>query len=73
LQNLKILADKNVIVWKSNKTNRDYVYEINRQDLQQLFKHITDVFEYAWYGHLAVDKQDFIELKENVAKFQSQL
>lgn len=73
LQNLKVLTDKNIIVWQSNKTNYAYLHEINESNLRQLFKHITDVFEYAWYGHLAVDKEDFDELKESIVKFQNRL
>lgn len=73
LQNLKLLTDKKIIAWQINKTNRDYLREINKPNLQQLFKRITDVFEYAWYGHFTVNREDFAELKENLSKFQSQL
>jgi len=41
--------------------------------LQQTFKHITDVFEYAWYGQLNVSEDDFFELKEDVLNFQKRL
>lgn len=73
LQNLKVMTDKNIIAWKSNKTNSDYLHEINSPNLQQLFKQITHVFEYAWYGHLAVNREDFAELKESIVKFQNEL
>jgi hypothetical protein len=73
LQNLKTLTDKSVIAWQPNKTNHDYFREINEPNLQQLFKHITDVFEYAWYGHLSVSNEDFDELRESIVKFQNQL
>jgi hypothetical protein len=72
LQNLKILTDKDIIAWQPNKTNRDYVYELI-PTLQQTFKHITDVFEYAWYGQLNVSEDDFFELKEDVLNFQKRL
>src|SRR4051794_10109769 len=72
LQNLKILADKNIIEWQPNKTNRDYLQELSHP-LQPSFKHITKVFEYAWYGHPSVAREDFAELKEDVSKFQKQL
>lgn len=72
LQNLKMLADKNHISWQRNKTNRDYLRELSPA-LQQTFNHITNVFEYAWYGHLTVSREDFAELKEDVSKFQNRL
>ncbi|HXL55631.1 MAG TPA: DUF4129 domain-containing protein [Chitinophagaceae bacterium] len=73
LQNLKILADKNFIVWQPNKTDTDYLREINKPGLQQLFKNITDIFEYVWYGNLVVVKEDFTEIKEDFSRFQNQL
>ena len=72
LQNLKMLTDKDLIEWQLNKTNKDYLRELI-PSLQQSFKHITDVFEYAWYGHFTVTKEDFATLKENVLEFQKQL
>jgi hypothetical protein len=72
LQNLKMLTDKNLIEWQLNKTNTDYLRELIPA-LQHSFKNITDVFEYAWYGHFTVTREDFATLKENVLKFQKQL
>jgi hypothetical protein len=72
LQNLKILTDKSLIAWQPNKTNRDYLRELIPV-LQQPFRRITDVFEYAWYGHLTVTQEDFTELKEDITRFQKQL
>jgi len=72
LQNLKMLTDKDLIEWQLNKTNKDYLRELI-PSLQQPFKHITDVFEYAWYGHFTVTREDFTTLKENVLEFQKQL
>ena len=73
LQNLKILTDKNYITWLPHKTNRDYCREINLPGLQRSFKNITDVFEYVWYGDFKVGREDYIELKEAVSAFQTQL
>lgn len=73
LQSLKILADKNLIAWLPNKTNADYLREINSTQLQQPFKTITHIFEYAWYGNLAVTGDDYTEMKEKFSQFQSQL
>jgi len=72
LQNLKKMTDKNLIAWQPDKTNRDYQDELIPA-LQQTFKHITDVFEYAWYGQLNVSEDDFEELKDDVLNFQKRL
>jgi hypothetical protein len=62
-----------LITWQPNKTNRDYLREMNKQAAQPSFKHITDVFEYAWYGERIISREDFVELNDEVSKFQSQL
>ncbi len=73
LQSLKLLADKNFINWQSNKTNTHYLREISNTGLQQTFEQITDVFEYTWYGNLAVTGENFAKIKDQFLKFQSQL
>src|SRR6266536_669680 len=73
LQNLKILADKNFIVWQPNKTDTDYLHEINKSGLKQSFKNITDIFEYAWYGNRVVTKDDFAGIQKEFSQFQNQL
>ena len=73
LQSLKILTDKNLIAWLPNKTNRDYLRELNATSFQQPFRDITNIFEYAWYGNLTVTEEDFAGMKEEFLKFQNQL
>lgn len=72
LQNLKLLSDKGLIDWRPDKTNTDYLYEL-KSSLQQSFKKITTVFEYAWYGEHAVSKQDCADMKDQLSQFQNQL
>ena len=73
LQSLKILTDKNLIAWLPNKTNRDYLRELNTATIQQPFRVVTNIFEYAWYGNLTVTEEDFTGMKEEFLKFQNQL
>ncbi|MEP6845039.1 MAG: DUF4129 domain-containing protein [Panacibacter sp.] len=73
LQNLKLLADKELIDWRLNKTNTDYWREISTPALQQSFKSVTDIFEYAWYGSHTVDRQDYEMMKDELQQFKNQL
>ena len=68
-----MLADKNLIIWQPNKTDTDYLREIDKPGLKQSFKNITDIFEYAWYGNLSVAKDDFAEIQKEFMQFQNQL
>ena len=73
LQSLKILADKNLIAWLPNKTNTDYLRELSTTNFQQPFRAVTNIFEHAWYGNLAVKATDFELMRDEFLKFQNQL
>jgi len=73
LQNLKLLADRNLIAWQPNKTNTDYWREITNESSKHVFKHVTNIFEYAWYGSHIVSRNDFTEMKDELTKFQNRL
>jgi len=73
LQNLKLLADRSMIVWQPNKTNTDYHRELSNENLQQAFKNATNIFEYAWYGSHTVLKDDYTVMKEELTKFKNRL
>lgn len=73
LQNLKLLSDRNMIAWQPNKTNTDYWREITNSQLQQSFKKVTGIFEYAWYGSHAVTKDDYTLMHDELIQFQNRL
>jgi len=49
LKILKLLNEKQLIEWKQNKTNSDYLNEIKQPDIFKKFKLITMQFEAVWY------------------------
>jgi hypothetical protein len=59
LKLLKQLADKGLIEWKIDKTNRDYINELRKDELRAPFARITSLFEYIWYGEFPVDETTF--------------
>ncbi len=64
LQTLKRLTDAGRIVWKPDKTNRQYVQEMKDADFEQL----TTQFEYVWYGDFPVDERRFGTIREDFKK-----
>lgn len=56
LQSLKLLADKNHILWQPGKTNHDYLEELNARDLKTGFNELNFYFEYAWYGNFTINE-----------------
>lgn len=56
---LQQLRNNGYINWKKEKTNSDYVYEIKSDDLRELFRELTQYYEYAEYGNFALSSDKF--------------
>ncbi|SDB45484.1 hypothetical protein SAMN03097699_1450 [Flavobacteriaceae bacterium MAR_2010_188] len=66
LKSLKKLASKNIIEWHYDKTNSEYLNEIANAETKKIFKRISYIYDYVWYGEFAVDEEMF---KQNSADF----
>ena len=60
---LKQLTDKKIIEWNPEKTNKDYIAEIQKADIKQGFKEIALIFDYIWYGEFKIDEPKYRELE----------
>lgn len=56
---LKSLSDKGAIEWDIEKTNSDYLSEIQSEDLKKDFRFLSYVYEYSWYGEFEINDTDF--------------
>lgn len=70
LQTLKLLSDEAVIDWRINKTNADYVQELQPYGYQHQFMQLTFYFDKVWYGEAKVDKEQFTALQQSFYQFQ---
>jgi hypothetical protein len=59
LKNLKQLIDKDYVKPSPEKTNRQYVAELEKAGLAELFGVNTRVYETAWYGEATLDVQQY--------------
>ncbi|WP_179346188.1 hypothetical protein [Winogradskyella ursingii] len=59
LKSLKELANKKTIEWHYDKTNSDYLNEIKDTKLKALFKRISYIYDYVWYGEFPMDEERF--------------
>ena len=57
LHSLKLLDSKGFISFKLNKTNAEYLYEIQNQNVTAPFQRLSLLFDYGWYGHYEVDER----------------
>jgi hypothetical protein len=51
-----MLADKELIRLKNNKTNFEYISEIKNKSIAEAFRDATFRFEWIWYGDFPVDE-----------------
>ncbi len=69
LNMLKVLTDLELIKWTPSKTNRTYVTELQNNPLQRPFAHITQLFEYVWYGGSALNEESFAAVRQSIQEF----
>lgn len=60
---LKKLTDSKQIEWNPEKTNKEYLMEIQKSDLQKQFKEAAYIFDYVWYGEFSVDQNTYEKYK----------
>lgn len=73
IKNLKALSDKELIVWDINKTNNNYIYEIQDKELRANYAKSSLVFDYIWYGEFEVDESDFNSIRQQYESFYAKV
>lgn len=63
LQTLKKLSDQKLIDWNMEKTNRDYLAELKIANQKAVFRELTYIFDYVWYGEFKISDQDYLNFK----------
>lgn len=66
LQLLKYLDDRKLITWEKNKTNWDYVAQIENKSFLPAFKNITYAFDYINYGQIVINKETYDTLNNSI-------
>jgi len=59
---LKELSKNNIIEWKINKTNHNYINELKKSEFYETFKELSKIYNYIWYGDFVIDETSFIEI-----------
>lgn len=55
LEIIKSLNEKGHIKWSKDKTNRDYLHELNQSTFLKAMRKQTRIYEKVWYGNMEVD------------------
>jgi len=65
---LKSLSQHNLISWKSEKTNYDYIREIKQDKIKADFIELSELYEAVWYGDFPINKQDYDQINKEFGR-----
>lgn len=63
LNSLEQLADRQYIAWRAEKTNHDYLKEVQASPLHRAFQTLVLWFDYVWYGEARINETTFVEVR----------
>jgi len=70
---LQLMTDKKIISWELQKTNYDYLNEIEVQELKRPFSTITRWYDYIWYGNFDIDETKYKKAETDFESLQKTL
>lgn len=69
LWTLQRLTHRKAIVWKKDKTNRDYLTELHTTPLFEPFRTLTRAYEQVWYGRRSLSETEYRHLSNDFETF----
>ena len=60
---LKKMTDKNIIHWNPEKTNKDYLKELENTSHKKPYRDLALIFDYVWYGEFEINEQEYQKFK----------
>lgn len=73
LRLLKTMTEKNVIRYKHDSTNLDYLRQLNATDYYNDFFRIARNYEYSWYGQFDIREETFKIIRNDFDQFDRKL
>ncbi len=70
---LKQMSEKELIKWELQKTNDDYINELEKQELKAPFSHITRLYDYIWYGDFPIDETKYLKAENKFSALRKTL
>lgn len=66
---LQELIRLQLIKWRLEKTNQQYIYEVKNQILRAELRKCTRYFDIVWYGEYNIDRAKFEEIQPHFTRF----
>jgi hypothetical protein len=73
LHALKLLSDRQLILWQLGKTNHEYIGELEQAELKRGLNELSFYFDYAWYGNFQVNRDTFNKVQSTFQDFKGKL
>lgn len=73
LRLLKVMAEKNIIQYKQDRTNLDYLLQLHPTGYYNNFFRITRNYEYSWYGKFEVGEDAYRIIRNDFNQLDRQL
>lgn len=73
LRLIRNLADQEIIRFKHEKTNLDYLMEVSSKSWYHAFFRLTRHFEYSWYGHFEVNGEMYEQISAEFSQFEKRI
>jgi len=73
LKGLKKMAEKNIIQYKQDKTNLDYLLQLQQSSYYTGFFRVTRNYEYCWYGMFEINEEAFKKISHDFDLFEKHL
>ena len=70
---LQQLSQTELITWKADKTNHDYLYELASHPSRSSFSDLMHYYEYVEYGDFSIREDDFSKIHSTYNSFNSNL
>lgn len=73
LQLLQLLNQKELIAYEFQKTDTEYLNELEQENFRQNFKKILRIYDFIWYGSFPISFDDFVKTQRNFEDFKTSL
>lgn len=70
---IRELSGKQLIKWRREKTNSDYIFEMMNNVFEKPFREVTYLFEKVWYGKTELTEQNFLLVNSRFNDFISEM
>lgn len=67
------MSDRRLLHFSPDKTNRDYLMELNDPNINKEFAALVKTFEYCWYGKFNISEERYAVIKDSFNQFNHKL